>query len=307
MTINWPGASLSRIDVAPAIEQEIRAELDLLGKRIAELLTINGFAQFASPLFRPWGLVVGVQPDRILVAFLEQSGMPNVLFLNMTTTAQRLSPEAFAAQLRAQLNAPVTATFVLDPPGTSAGARAETRERLASKHVAEVDRTLALGRLGDLTGFGHLEPQLRSFLADHPDPDRNVFIMMRFKDTDQFRDLHRAIADTLSTHGLQGVRADDREYHPDLWSNVETYMLGCKYGVAAFEDFETRDHNPNVALELGFMRARLKRCLILKERTLPAVPTDVVGSLYKLFDKFNVSETVRAQVNRWITVDLGIA
>jgi hypothetical protein len=152
----------------------------------------------------------------------------------------------------------------------------------------------------------HLEPQLRAFLADHPDPNKNVFIMMRFIDTLQFADLHGAITATLASHELHGVRADDREYHPDLWSNVETCMLGCRYGIAAFEDFELRDHNPNVALELGFMRARHKRCLILKERTLPSVPTDVVGALYKAFDKFNIGPSVKAQVERWITVDLGL-
>jgi hypothetical protein len=143
-------------------------------------------------------------------------------------------------------------------------------------------------------------------LGDHPEPERNVFIMMRFKDTPQLRELRGAITNTLAVHGLTGLRADDREYHSDLWSNVVVYMLGCKYGVAAFEDFEVRDHNPNIALELGFMRALRKRCLILKERTLPALPTDIVGALYKDFGKFDIEKTTSEQVLRWIEVDLGL-
>lgn len=199
------------------------------------------------------------------MTFLSQSGMPDIFVLDYRSRPP-LSIEAFSRQVAAERNAPIAAAFALDPIGTDPAIQAATRTRIAIELVKEADRRQVLGRLGDLSGFMHLEPQLRAFLADHPDPDKNVFIMMRFGATQQFTDLHNAITTALSAHGLHGVRADDRDYHPDLWSNVETYMLGCSYGIAAFEDFEVRDHNPNVALELGFMRARHNRCLILKER-----------------------------------------
>jgi hypothetical protein len=130
--------------------------------------------------------------------------------------------------------------------------------------------------------------------------------MMRLIDTAEFQAIHETIVATLGERGLHGVRADDRAYHGDLWANVEVYLIGCHLGIAVFEDLEQRDHNPNVALELGYMKAKQRRTLILKERTLPAVPTDVVGALYKPFDKFNIAETVRSEVTRWIEVDLGI-
>lgn len=297
---------MSRVDVPNDIHLNIHAQLDLLGDQVRGFLASQGLAPHASPLFQPWGLFVAVQSTNILVTFLSQSGMPDIFLLDLRGQPP-ISLEVFSGQTAAQKNAPIVAAFVLDAFGTSPETQATTRTRIALQHVAEVDRKLLLGRLGDLSGFMHLEHQLRAFLADHPEPDKNVFIMMRFTGTQQFTDLHVAITTTLAAHGLQGVRADDREYHPDLWSNVETYMLGCSYGIATFEDFETRDHNPNVALELGFMRARHKRCLILKERTLPSVPTDVVGALYKAFDKFSIGPTVQAQVERWITVDLGLA
>jgi len=296
---------MQRVDVPSEINLEIRSQLDLLGDQVRGFLFSRGLPRHASPLFQPWGLIVAVQSTNILVTFLSQSGMPDILFLDLRGRPP-LSIKDFSSQVAAERNAPIAAAFVLDAIGTSPETQAATRTRIAIQQVNEVDRKLVLGRLGDLSGFTHLEPQLRAFLADHPDPDKNVFIMMRFIGTDQFTDLHRAITTTLAAHGLQGVRADDREYHPDLWSNVETYMLGCRYGIATFEDFEVRDHNPNVALELGFMRARHKRCLILKERTLPSVPTDVVGALYKVFDKFDIEPTAKAQVERWITVDIGL-
>jgi predicted nucleotide-binding protein len=81
-------------------------------------------------------------------------------------------------------------------------------------------------------------------------------------------------------------------------------MLGCSLGVAVSEDIEDRDFNPNVALELGFMLGRRKRCLILKEKRLPSMPTDVVGKLYKPFDQFDIDTTIVSQVERWVDVDL---
>lgn len=130
--------------------------------------------------------------------------------------------------------------------------------------------------------------------------------MMRFLETDQMREIHEGITAELADRDYQGIRADDRDYTGELWSNVEVCMIGCSLGIAVFEDIEQREFNPNVSLELGYMLGRQKRCLLLKERRLPDLPADVVHRLYKPFDAFNIEETVRAQIGRWIEVDLGV-
>lgn len=303
----WPPMSLGPGDAGSEVAQRIHEELDAVGDEIQRILQSKGLPAYSSPLFRPWSLFAFLQSARTVAVFLEQVGTARVVYMNASgLPLAALSPDQLANQLRAELGVGVVAVLTLPAVDADSTRWAVERATVADQHVALVERELLLGRLGDLTTKRHLEPQLRQFLVDHPDPDRNVFIMMRFQDTPQFAELRTAIVDALAAHGLEGIRADDREYHPDLWSNVEVYLLGCRYGIAAFEDFEARDHNPNVALELGYMRSRDKRCLILKERTLPSVPTDVVGSLYKAFDKFDIASTVSAQVERWITVDLGL-
>jgi hypothetical protein len=117
--------------------------------------------------------------------------------------------------------------------------------------------------------------------------------------------IYPAIRDTLSSRGYHAVRADDRDYTGELWSNIEIYMTCCQLGVAVFEDIERRDYNPNVSLELGYMLGRRRRCLILKEQHLPNLPAYVVNRLYKPFDMFDVSNSVSQQVARWVDVDLG--
>jgi hypothetical protein len=97
-----------------------------------------------------------------------------------------------------------------------------------------------------------------------------------------------------------------RDYTGELWSNIEVYMTCSMYGVAVFEDIDKRDFNPNVSLELGYMLANRRRCLILKEQRLPDLPADVVHRLYKPFDMFDIERSVSREVARWVDVDLGI-
>lgn len=71
-----------------------------------------------------------------------------------------------------------------------------------------------------------------------------------------------------------------------------------------FEDIEQRDFNPNVAYELGYMKGRQKRCLILKERRLPRMPSDVIHRLYREFDVFDIKRTITEQVDAWVQKDI---
>lgn len=175
----------------------------------------------------------------------------------------------------------------LDATAATARTRRELPSRgmgVAVAHANEVETMNALGKVGDIAHVRHLEPYLRNFLDDHPEPGRNVFIMMRFSVTDQMKQIHDAIVTGLAEHGMNAVRADDRDYTGDLWSNIEVYLTGCQYGIAVFENIDQRDYNPNVSLELGYLMGRAKRTLLLKEKRLPNMPSDVVHRLYKEFD-----------------------
>lgn len=220
--------------------------------------------------------------------------------------AEILPFDPLQAQVAAELGSAVVFSASFPLPALVDTARAEeTVDAIVTGHLSEVERAMAIGRVGSLAGLQHLEPGLRVFLDDHPDYERNVFIMMRFLDTEQMEAIHAAIVQSLAQRGYVGIRADDRDFTGELWINVEVCMIGCRLGIAVFEDIEQRDFNPNVSLELGYMLGRQKRCLILKERRLPSLPADVVHRLYKPFDIFDIASTIEAQVGRWVDVDLG--
>ena len=146
---------------------------------------------------------------------------------------------------------------------------------------------------------------VRKVFDDYPSYTRNVFIMMRFKRTEQFLAILAAIRESLRKFGLFGIRADDKAYTDDLWLNICAYMWSCRYGIAVLEDIDERDFNPNIALEYGYMMGLGRRVLLLKEARMPKVPSDITGKLWKPFSVFDIDSSVRQQVNLWAT-DVGL-
>lgn len=153
--------------------------------------------------------------------------------------------------------------------------------------------------------FAPLAPYLTEFLKSHPRHEKNVFVMMRFMESAQHTEIMSALEETLHPHGLNVLRADRKDFTGELWSNVCVYMLGCKYGIAVFEEIHHREFNPNIALELGFMMAHGKRVLLLKDKDMPHMPKDVMGKLYKEFNTYDIAGTVPPQLRRWL-IDIGL-
>ncbi len=100
-----------------------------------------------------------------------------------------------------------------------------------------------------------IQESLTRFKEDYPDTNKVAFIMMKFSKTKAHDEIVDAIRSVLKSHGIVGVRADDKQYHDDLFYNIMTYMHGCGFGIAVFERIEAEEFNPNVSLEVGYMLA----------------------------------------------------
>ncbi len=283
-------------------QQAVRALLDEFGDSVSRQLSTLGLPPHKSPFFRPFSLVAILDIAQVLVGLGPASGISQLRWLDRPN--QLYTPAAMTDLLKNQLGWEISAVISLPLPTDPQ--RAAKIESVASAHVKDIETMNTLGKLGDIQHVRYLENDLRKFLEDHPEPRQNVFIMMRFSDTPQMNQIHQAIAVGLEEHGMNALRADDRDYTGDLWSNIEVYLTGCHYGIAVFEDIEERDYNPNVSLELGYLMGRGKRTLLLREKHLPTVPTDVVHRLYKEFDGYDIENSIKREVGKWITKDLRI-
>jgi hypothetical protein len=141
---------------------------------------------------------------------------------------------------------------------------------------------------------------LKKFRMDHPDTMKVAFIMMRFGTTEAHTDITASIKSTLASRGIAALRADDKQYHDDLFYNILTYIYGCGFGVAVFERLESEDFNPNVSLEVGYMLGLRKPVCLVKDKTLKTLHTDLVGKLYKSFDPQKPNKTIATELEQWL-------
>jgi hypothetical protein len=144
-----------------------------------------------------------------------------------------------------------------------------------------------------------------AFLKDNPMPERNCFLMMRFGKTSLHDRITEAVRKSLEPYDIKVFRADDREYHDDLYFNILTYIQGCSFGIALFERIEREDFNPNLSLEVGIMLGLRKKVCFLKDQNLSALHSDLVGKLYKGFDPLNPETTIQPELKAWLQ-DKGI-
>lgn len=148
---------------------------------------------------------------------------------------------------------------------------------------------------------------LQEFLAEYPF-ERNVFGMTRFPaaengELDPIAPALERAAAVCDAHGLVFHLASDRHIVDDLWPNVAAHMWGCRYGIAFFEARTERGLNYNLNIEVGSCLVLGRRMALLKDTSLDAMPTDLVGQIYLSVD-LDDSDSVSATLNDWITSSL---
>lgn len=141
---------------------------------------------------------------------------------------------------------------------------------------------------------------LAKFRSDFPDPSRLAFIMMQFGSGTAHTNILSGIRHAMEPHGFITLRADDKEYHDDLFFNILTYIYGCRFGIAVFERISDDSFNPNVSLEVGYMTGLRKPVCYLKDSTLKTLQSDLIGKLYKEFDAHACDETIPAALWKWM-------
>lgn len=106
-------------------------------------------------------------------------------------------------------------------------------------------------------------------------------------------------------HGLQFHLASDRAIVDDLWQNVAAHMWASRYGIAFFENRRDRGLNYNLTIEVGSMLITGRRCALLKDCSVPQLPTDLVGQIYKNVD-LDKPKTISDALHIWLRDDLNL-
>jgi hypothetical protein len=139
--------------------------------------------------------------------------------------------------------------------------------------------------------------------------ETNVLCMTRFPEEGNPDDPMQQVIDTtkeaLAAHGLALHLASDRIVDEDLFGNVAAYLWACQYGIGLAEDRIGEGLNYNLIAEVAAMIVAGRRCAILKDRTAPNMPTDIIGRIYKPCDFDDLREVERI-VHLWAAEDLSL-
>jgi CHAT domain-containing protein len=205
-----------------------------------------------------------------------------------------LKSRAVAKRATVSVNEPVKAR--------SSGKRAVNRAKETPSGAQDVQQTSrGVSRSGHQAAVpGQIRESLAAFQAEHLNSDRVAFLIMQFGTTAAHQKIVDSIREGLANKGMTALRADDKQYHDDLFANVLTYIYGCGFAIAVFERLEREQFNPNVALEVGYMFALGKQVCLLKDKTLSTLHADLVGRLYREFDPQNPEGTIPTALNRWL-------
>jgi cell division protein FtsZ len=127
-----------------------------------------------------------------------------------------------------------------------------------------------------------------------------AFLIMQFGKGAQYEEIKSLIKKSLRKYGIVVLRADDKEYHNDLYYNTLSYIYACDFGIAIFERIQDESFNPNVAFEVGFMHGINKHVCNLKDSSMAHLHTDIMGKLYREFDIHDIENTLVPNLIKWI-------
>lgn len=146
----------------------------------------------------------------------------------------------------------------------------------------------------------HIKGSTISFISDNHEYNKNVFIIMPFRKNKFYSSVEKSIRETLKKFGFNPLRADDKNYSDDLFSNIETYLYGCKFCVAVHDREIDENHNANVSLEIGYTLGLKKSICLLKEKTVKSLTSDLQGRIYVDFDGENIKGSINSALSKWL-------
>jgi hypothetical protein len=140
---------------------------------------------------------------------------------------------------------------------------------------------------------------------DQADYVKSVFVMTKFPVAghslnDELMRVINAVRSAVRGCGYYPRVAFDVEYYERTWSNVELYMLGCSKGIAILEDRFTPEHNPNVAMEWGWMTAMHKEVFLLIDSKFEHYKADWMGLSEHRFSWEEPENDISAHIKNWL-------
>ena len=151
-----------------------------------------------------------------------------------------------------------------------------------------------------------LKDEIITFKEEYKDK-KTAFIIVDFRHLKTAKEVRRVLLD----NGIYGffANAPGGRNDEETWKNIQIFMHGCDFGISIFADdsIPTSDSkkkrneiNPNVCIEVGYMRGLQKEVLYLKDKSLDKndLPSDFHGKLYtEFYDELSLEVNLTELLN----------
>ncbi len=146
---------------------------------------------------------------------------------------------------------------------------------------------------------------LKQFFAQFP-YEKSVFIMTKYPANppgpldQQLQTVIDTVRAAVTVAGFTPHLASDKQYHPELFRNIELYLLGCSKAIAIVESKHTQELNPNVTMEWGWLRCTDRKVLYLVEKDFDRKRADIEGLIKEEFVWDNPQPGIDAAVQAFL-------
>ena len=205
----------------------------------------------------------------------------------------------------AELQRERTEVYNSDRPAAMKDEDARELERSIARRTERIRR-----QLEEFAHFPHWHARHAQFLDDFAKKgnfEDSVFIMTKYPDpknpavTDpQLQKVIEAVSTAVAANRYVPRIASDKDYHMQVWDNVELHLLGCRRGIAIVQDKVKSEMNPNVAIEWGWMLGLDRRVLYLVEKSFEQERADWKGMIKYEFDWINPAPDINAAVKKFL-------
>jgi hypothetical protein len=148
-----------------------------------------------------------------------------------------------------------------------------------------------------------LNESLKKYYKNFSD-NRIGFTMMRFNEHPRLKYIYTIVKQIFKDCGVEITRSDEYQADSEISVNIKTHLRGCDFGIAIFDGINNDAHNPNMAIEIGYLLALEKKICILKDSNISLLPADIGNLVYFTYDShssdLDIKEALYPKIKQWL-------
>ncbi len=204
-------AAMVNSDLKESDFEEVNAFLRLFSSLMLDSCSKAGIGRAHTPFGRPSNFLVVLDREylHLVIDRTFAGAMPSQRYIDRRQSDDLVQSNAImgeAVRELAYVN-PIAVRLPISLLQADAATQRQHLQPLISEGTEQLMRQAKVEQLRLPDGYHHYVRLFPEFLQDHPNPERNVFLMMRFKAGEQYDLIAETLRRQLAKHDLEVLRS----------------------------------------------------------------------------------------------------